>query len=242
MSATQNVPMETPPCLSASEYLTKNEVEPVSECLPPGSASMYIPMRRIKALFEDEPDGLKLESIFLCPCNRCERDGGLVEVRSTNFNSLREYELRNDYAAIYALLIYIHRPGLVRIFQKYELKLHGTSYLREDDFLILREENIVDFDVIKKRVLRLQYSFLVRTLRPYSDIIAIPSKELLPIKEDPEPRGVGSFAEVRCFEFQDEEYRSQDFRQAGFPGRTKPQRLISGLRSPDSLARSSRKP
>jgi hypothetical protein len=242
MSATQNEPMETAPCLSASDYLLKSEVEPVSECLTQGSAQWYIPMRRMKALLEDEPDGLKLESIFLCPCNRCERDGGLVEVRSTKFTSLRQHELRNDYAAIYALLIYIHRPGLIRIFQKYELRLHGTRYLREDDFHVLRKENLFDFEFIKKKVLRLQYSFLVRILRPYSDITAIPLKELLPIKEDSEPKGVGSFAEVRCFEFQDEEYRSCDFGQASFFRKTKVQRLIPGLRSPDSLARSSSKP
>jgi serine/threonine protein kinase len=213
--------METEPCRLACEYLEKNEVEPVNEYLPSGSAPWYIPMPRIKALFEDEPDGLKLESIFLCPCNRCERDGGLVEDRSTKFNNCKERELRNDYAAIYALLIYIHRPGLIQIFQKYELKLSGTSYLREVDFLVLCNENLVDFDVIKRKVLRFQYSFLVRTLRSYSDITAIPSKELLPIEEDREPKGVGSFAEVRCFKFQDEEYRSQDFGQASFFRKTK---------------------
>jgi hypothetical protein len=236
--------METAPCLSASDYLTKSEVEPVSECLPQGSAQWYIPMRRVKALLEDEPDGLNLESIFLCPCNRCERDGGSVEDRSTNFNShreTRECHLRNDYAAIYALLIYIRRPGLIRIFQKHELKLHGTRYLREDDFLVLRKENLFDFEFLTKKVLRLQYSFLVRILSPYSDITAIPSKELLPIKEDPKPKGVGSFAEVRCFEFQDKEYRSRDFGQASFFRKTKVRRLIPGLRSPDSLARSSSK-
>jgi hypothetical protein len=242
MSATQNKPMEIAPCLSASHYLEKSEVEPVSECLPQGSAQWYIPMRRMKTLLEDEPDGLKLESIFLCPCNRCERDGGSVEYRSTNFSNRRERELRKYYATIYALLIYIHRPGLIQVFQKYELRLHGTRYLREDDFLVLRKENLFDFDLIKRKVLRLQYSFLVRILRPYSDITSIPSKELLPIKEDPEPKGVGSFAEVRCFEFQDEEYRSRNFGQASFLRKTKVQRLIPGLRSPDSLARSSSKP
>lgn len=205
--------METAPCLSAFQYLTKHEIEPISEYRPSGSAPWYISMRRIKALFEDEPDGLKLESIFLCPCKQCVRDGGLVEARSANFNSLREHELRNEYVATYALLIYILRPGLIRIFQEHELKLHGTSYLRKDDFLVLRNQNLFDFDDLVNKVLRRQYSFLIRTLRSHSDIIAIPSKELLPIKEDPEAKGVGSFAQVRCFEFQDEEYRSQDFGQ-----------------------------
>jgi len=215
MSAKQNEPMETAPCLSAFQYLTKHEIEPISEYRPSGSAPWYISMRRIKALFEDEPNGLKLESIFLCPCKQCVRDGGLVEARSANFNSLREHELRNEYAATYALLIYILRPGLIRIFQEHELKLHGTSYLRKDDFLVLRNQNLFDFNDLVDKVLRRQYSFLIRTLRSHSDIIAIPSKELLPIKEDSEAKGEGSFAQVRCFEFQDEEYRSQDFGQVG---------------------------
>jgi hypothetical protein len=213
MSANQNEPMETPPCISAFQYLTKHEVEPISDYRPSGSAPWYISMRRIKGLFEDEPDGLKLESIFLCHCKPCVRDGGLVEDRSANFNRLRELELRNEYAALFALLIYIHRPGLIRVFQMHELKLYGTSYLREEDFHVLRNENLLDFEVIIKKILRLQYSFLVRTLKPCSDIIAIPAKELLPIKEDPKPKGEGSFAKVLCFEFQDEEYRSHDFGQ-----------------------------
>jgi hypothetical protein len=206
--------METQPCLAASDFLAQNEVEPVSECLPRGSASWYIPIQRIRSLFDGESAGPKLETIFLCPCNGCNRDGGSVDDRSTNFSSLRERELKNDYAAIYALLIYIHRPGLIRVFQKHELKLYGSNYLREDDFRVLSKEKLVDLGTITKRVLRHQYSFLVRTLRPYSDITAIPPKELLPIKESTNPKGEGSFAEVRCFEFQDEEYRSQDFGQA----------------------------
>lgn len=216
MNAKENELMETPPCLLALQYLTKHELEPISEYRPSGSAPWYIPMRKIKALFEDELDELKLESLFLCPCKPCVRDGGLVEDRSANFNSLREHELRNDYAATYALLVYIFRPGLIRIFQEHELKLHGTSYLRKDDFLVLRNKNLFDFDKLIDKVLSRQYSFLVRTLRSHSDIIAIPSKELLPIKEDSEAKGVGSFAQVCCFEFQNEEYRSQDFGQVSF--------------------------
>ncbi len=145
----------------------------------------------------------------------------MVEDRSANFNSIREYELRNEYADTYALLLYISRPGLIRNFQEHELKLHGTSYLRGDDFLVLRNKNLFDFDDLITKVLRRQYSFLVRTLWSHSDIIAIPSKELLPIKEDSEAKGVGSFAQVRRFEFQDEEYRLQDFGQAGFFLKTK---------------------
>jgi hypothetical protein len=205
------------PCGVALDYLEHNEVKPNSKCLPPGSASLYIPARKIRALFEDEPDGLTLEMMFLCPCSRCEQDGGSVDDRSTHFNKLREQELRGDYALIYALLIYIRRPGLIRKFQKHELRLQGTMYLHDSAFEVFHRENIVNLDVVRRKIVEKQYSFLVRTLRPYSDITAISPRELLPINEDPEPKGEGSFAEVRCFEFQDDEYRSREFGEVGLP-------------------------
>jgi hypothetical protein len=209
------------PCDAALEYLEKNEERPISGCLPSGSAPFYIPARKIRALFENKLPGLTLESVFLCPCYRCERDGGSVEDRSTHFNPLREQELRGDYALIYALLVYIRRPGLIRKFQMHELKLRDTMYLREGDFSDFYRDAIFDCDVLQRKVLEKQYSFLVRTLKPCSDITMISSRELLPIQENQEPKGEGTFAEVRCFEFQDDEYRSPEFGQVGSPHGTK---------------------
>jgi hypothetical protein len=199
------------PCSVALDYLEHNEVKPISECVPPGSASFYISARKIKTLFTDKPHGLTLEMMFLCPCQRCERDGGSVEDRSPHFNKLREQELRGDYALIYALLLYIRRPGLIRKFQKYEVKLQGTTYLSDSSFEVFHKENILHLDTVRRKVIDQQYNFLVRTLRPFSDITFISPKELLPINEDLQPKGEGTFAEVRCFEFQDDEYRSRDF-------------------------------
>ncbi len=215
------------PCQVALDYLEQGEVKPVSECLPPGSASLYISARKIRALFEDKPHGVTLEMMFLCPCSRCEQDGGSVDDRSPHYNKLREQELRGDYALIYALLIYIRRPGLIRKFQKHELKLQGTMYLRESDFEVLYPENILRLDMVRRKVVEKQYSFLVRALKPLSDITAISHKELLPINEDPEPKGEGTFAEVRCFEFQDDEYRSREFGEVGIPIQHRIIRLIS---------------
>jgi hypothetical protein len=56
------------PCQIAKEYLEDNEVQPISECSPPGSASFYIPARKIKALFEDTLHSLTTESRFLFCC------------------------------------------------------------------------------------------------------------------------------------------------------------------------------
>jgi len=202
-----------PPCMIAHDYLEQNAVEPIRECFPSGSASLYIPARKIRALFEDKPFGLTVESLFLCPCRRCTRDGGSVERRSNCFNERRRpQELKGEYALIYALLIYVLRPGLIQVFQKYEIKLEGTRYLSKVDFESLRyREDIDDLVVVQRKILAGQYSFLVRTLRPASDIVVIRAEELLPIKEDAELKGEGTFAEVWCCEFQDDEYRSRDF-------------------------------
>jgi hypothetical protein len=157
---------------------------------------------------------LTTESLFLCSCAKCISDGGSVEHRFecfNCFNKLKRQELRGEYALIYALLIYIRRPGLIQKFQKYEVKLEGTRYLSDADFDKLRREGITDLGLAQRKMLQYQYSFLVRTLRPASDILSIPAKELLPIKEDIEMKGEGTFAEVRCFEFQNDEYRSRDF-------------------------------
>lgn len=203
------------PCYVAFDYLDRSELKPFNECLPHVSASFYIPARKIRALFEEQPHGLTLENLFLCPCRRCKNDGGSVDDRSTHFNRLREQELRGDYALIYALLIYIRRPCLIRKFQKHELKLQGTTYLRESDFEVFGREQIDELHVLQKKILEKQYSFLVRTLKPHSDITSISPKELLPINEDVEPKGKGTFAEVRCFKFQDDDYRSREFGEVG---------------------------
>ncbi|KAI4906485.1 hypothetical protein J4E90_010559 [Alternaria incomplexa] len=183
---------EFPPCQVALDYLEINE---------------------IKALFEDEPYGLTTERLYLCPCSRCTRDGGSREYRSDCFKERRkQQELRGDYALIYALLISIRRPGLIHMFQKYELKLDGTRYFRDADFDDLRHrETVLDLETVQRKILEQQYNFLVRTLRPAPDVVFIPTKELLPIKEDTELKGEGTLAEVRCFEFQDDDYRSEDF-------------------------------
>jgi hypothetical protein len=202
------------PCTAALKYLERSEVQPISECSPPGSASFYIPARKIKTLFENKPHGLTTELLFLCPCMQCIEDGGSVEYRSecfNCFNKLKQRELKGEYAVVYALLIYVRRPALIQKFQKHEIKLEGTKYLCDTDFDELHGEGISDLGLAQRKILQYQYSFLIRTLRPASDIISIPAKELLPIKEDTEPKGEGTFAEVRCFEFQDDDYRSRDF-------------------------------
>lgn len=198
-----------PPCLAALSCLEHAEESPVNAYRTPQSPSEYFPLRAIKALFEQEPNGITLEGLFLCSCRTCTRDGGPIDERAAYFNSWRKRQLQTDYATIYALLIYLRRPGLIRKFQMHELRLNDSRYLRADDFRTF--QNVEDFKYIKKKILERQYSFHVRVLKPCSDIIVIPEEELLPIKENLVPSGTGSFAEVRCFEFQHTEYRSSEF-------------------------------
>ncbi|KAL2064449.1 hypothetical protein VTL71DRAFT_4943 [Oculimacula yallundae] len=209
--------MDTPfieqPCELAKRYLNNNEVLPVSNLMPRPSPLWYIPRSRINALLAEGAAGVTLEALFFCPCRHCERDGGAPSDRSPYYNELREEELKSEYATIFALLIHVRRPGLIRLFQRYELKLLETRYLQEEDFRALVKEGIFDFDSLKKMVLREQHSFHVRVLKPSSDVKVISDKELLPIKEDPVAKGEGSFAVVHCFEFQDDEYRSKEFGQ-----------------------------
>jgi hypothetical protein len=204
------------PCRVALDYLERNEEKPINKYSPPGSTPLYIPVRVVRVLFQDEADGVTLESIFLCPCYDCEHDGGSVEARTVYFNNSRKTELKGEYALIYALLIYIRRPGLIRKFQKYEVSLQGTAYLHKDNFAVLKRESITNLDVVQRKVLEKQYCFLVRKLKPCSDITAISSMELLPIHEDEELKGEGTFAEVRCFKFQDNEYQSPEFGEVSF--------------------------
>jgi hypothetical protein len=205
------------PCRVALDYLERNEEKPINKYPPPGSTPLYIPGRVVRALFQDKPDGVTLESIFLCPCYDCEHDGGSLADRTEVYLSdSRKRELSGDYALIYALLIYIRRPGLIRKFQKHEISLQRTAYLHKDNFAVLKQESIAGLEVVQRKILEKQYCFLVRKLKPCSDVTAISPMELLPIQEDEEPRGEGSFAEVRCFKFQDNEYRSPEFGEVSF--------------------------
>ncbi|KAH6614310.1 kinase-like domain-containing protein [Boeremia exigua] len=201
------------PCAAALTYLEANAVKPSSKHLSPDSVPFYIPTRAVWALLEDKTKSVTLKAIFLCPCSACVQDGGSVSDRKTAFNGPRVQTLQTDYALIYALLIYIRRPGLIRKFQKHGRRLQSTEYLTDASFDVFRAENVSRLDVLRRQVVDYQYCFLVRTLRPAYDITVISPRELLPIREDPEPRGVGVFAEVRCFEFQDDEYRSRQFGQ-----------------------------
>jgi hypothetical protein len=208
---------DVPPCEAAYEHFLRNEKHPVSENLPPTSESdrTYVPKHIIEDYLSDK---LRLEAIFLCPCRRCTRSGGPVSVhngqdRQTHWGEAKMNELQGTYMMIYALLIYIREPGYIGIFRKHELTLDKTSYLHRSHLEVLRGEGMSndDFDHLANRILRKQYSISVRILEPYADLTVIPAKELLPIKEDPKPKGEGAFAKVTCFEFQSDEYRSPKF-------------------------------
>jgi hypothetical protein len=197
------------PCVRARDILRKGRCEPVAKYLPRECPQYYIPSRVIDELFTAEPTGLKLSEIYLCDCYRCEEDGGSQDSRRDK--GYNKTELTGEYAIIYAVLIYIHRPGLITRLQQKQQMLVGTRYLQQGDLNFLLDEGINDADYAIRDILYEQYKFLVRTFEPRNDITVIPPYELLPIAEDLEAKGQGSFGEVRCFEFQDEKYRGKGF-------------------------------
>jgi hypothetical protein len=206
------------PCEEAQDYFARNEIHPISDKLPSTAESdrTYVPKHVIEEYLNYEN---RLELIFLCPCTKCTKAGGPVNVpkgpdRRTHWSDKRKSELQGNFMLIFALLIYIREAGLIQLFQRHELMLNGTSYLHRSHLLeVLQPEELPDNDVeyLIRRVLRKQYSFLVRVLEPSSDFTVINAKELLPIVEVFDPKREGAFARVPSFRFQSDEYRSSKF-------------------------------
>jgi len=199
-----------PACQRAYDFLDAAKVKPVAQYLPRESPNYYIPSRVVDALFTKNPDGLTLEEIYECDCTRCERDGGTRQNRHNR--GFPEQELKGEYATIYAVLIYIWRPGLINLFRRRDIKLRSQYLIQGNlDFLLERDNAVANAKTAIENILDEQYRFLVRTFRPRSEITKIPSKELLPIKEDLRRKGRGAFGEVWCFEFQEDTYRGSEF-------------------------------
>jgi hypothetical protein len=202
-------PAPLPPCIQALKYFERKAVRPETAN---ESERAYVPKHIIKEYFKDENI---LKSIFLCPCFECTSDSGAEHDEDREPHWAKE-KLQGDYALIYALLIWIRRPGLIRTFRRHGLRLKDEAtptYLERSSFDVLKKEDLdaEDLDFVVSQILSTQYSFLVRTLEPDKELIKISHRELLPLREDRETKGEGTFAQVRCFEFQFEEYRSKEF-------------------------------
>jgi hypothetical protein len=208
------------PCDLAATRLWGRRIFPKSKLFPPESPKYYFPIGVIQDVLRCPAEGLTLKDIFLCNCSRCSQDVGpdKDETMPVSFTEEAERELLGKYAAIYALLIHINRPGLIHQFRIKGRYLEGTNFLNEHNLLFL-SDCLEDEDavVVRDKILDEQYKFLVRKLDARDEITEILAQETLPICEDRGPKGKGSFAEVHCFQFQDDYYRGEGFksRQVG---------------------------
>ncbi|KAL4782536.1 kinase-like domain-containing protein [Aspergillus varians] len=165
----------------------------------------YYPRSAIVEVFKSNDN---LRRVYFCGCLSCKRDFGLdtdadVDYRLQNF---MPEELLGDYATIYALLIYCNRAGLIRYFRGYRKYLNGTDFLVRENLDFLVDNERVDRLSIIKDILEYQYKFQVRAIHRSLEPTTIDSREVLPIRQDRERKGRGSFGQVYGFEFAHDEY------------------------------------
>lgn len=209
-------------CDQAQTCLDDKRSYPKSTLLP--SDAFYFSLTSIQEVLNCPGEGLTLRDLFLCSCSKCRRHAGVVgedDNRIHGFTEAARQELLGPYSKIYALLIFIHRPGLIHRFREEGTVLEGTHFLNEGNLKFLFDEgllrNAADSRVVRAAILEHQYKFLVRKLDARDEVTKISAREVLPICEDPKPKGRGSFAEVHGFEVQDDDYRGNEFknRQVG---------------------------
>lgn len=201
--------MALPACFTTREELSRVSAQPKSRFLPYGPPSQYFAFSRIKSIFETND---RLREVYLCECPNCARDSRLdLEQRQKNLNSSDV----GNYTTIHALLIWHHRAGLIHHFQRHRTYLDGSTFFNREDLEFLCEAGVAGYEAIISDILRDQYSFQVRVLKPYREHTVISSHETLPIVEDDVMRGRGDFGQVYGFEFPYDEYRAQEFREGG---------------------------
>lgn len=209
-------------CDQAHICLDDKRSFPQSTLLPPDS--FYFSLTSIRQVLECPGEGLTLKDLFLCQCFSCRSHAGVKGEDDHRAHSLSEatrQELLGPYAIIYALLIYVRKPGLIHRFREEGIILEGTHFLNEGNLGFLSEPGLLrdarEARVVRTAILDHQYKFLIRKLDARDEVTKISAKEILPICEDLEPKGHGSFAEVHGFKVQDDDYRGNEFknRQVG---------------------------
>jgi hypothetical protein len=205
-------------CDQARTRLISEKVEPRSRLLPRKSPEYYFPIKAIRKVLKSPADGLELKHLFQCSCPRCRRlaaANGRRDNLDDNFSDETEQELLGDYAAIYALLIYINKPGLIHRIRQKGIQLQGTNFLNAGNLSFLFEKGYLSNENeakgVQDEILEHQYKFLIRKLDTHDEITEISEKETLPIDEDEDPIGKGSFAEVHGFKLHDDDYLGDYF-------------------------------
>ncbi|CBF87364.1 hypothetical protein AN9302.2 [Aspergillus nidulans FGSC A4] len=165
----------------------------------------YFPRSRIMSVFTTDDC---LRKVYFCDCPLCRQDFRNPDNRRQTFDS---QELLGQYATVYALLIYNYRPGLIRHFQRDRRTLDGTHFFTEDSLRFLDKEGVQLRSIIQD-ILNNQYKFHIRVIDRSREPITMHRGEVLPIRQNMEQTGQGSFGQVYGFEFAYDEYRGQGLR------------------------------
>ncbi|KAL2820555.1 hypothetical protein BDW59DRAFT_164595 [Aspergillus cavernicola] len=169
----------------------------------------YFPRSAILEVFNRDD---ALQRVYLCQCDNCRNDAIGPDGIDHRPNTFHPEQLLGRYATVYALLITQKRAGLIRIFQENETYLNEGTILTRDNLRFLANANVSRRESIIAPILKDQYLFQIRKLTRTRVAVRIDPHEVLPIREDQERKGKGSFGEVFGFEFAYDEYRGEGLR------------------------------
>jgi hypothetical protein len=192
--------------LAKSKIWEKRELRqfkfPPSDC-----PEEYFPRQRIIEVFKHDNC---LLNVSTCPCPDCFRDAGVSEAADNQY--MDEEELLGRYATIYALLIWLNRPGLIRLFQKNSTCLSSDNFLSSAQLGFLRHPDVLYHDTLIHEIVKGQFQFNVRMLEARKVPVLL-KREVLPIKEDIVPKAKGEFGRVYGFSIPHSEYRGNGFKE-----------------------------
>jgi hypothetical protein len=167
----------------------------------------YFPRKRIIEVFKDDNC---LSNVSKCPCPDCFKDAAVSEAADNRY--IDEEELLGRYATIYALLIWLNRPGLIRLFQKNSVCLSIDNFLSSAQLGFLLHPDVEFSKALIDDIVRGQYKFNVRMLEARKVPVWL-EREVLPIKEDIVPKAKGEFGRVYGFSIPHSEYRGNGFKE-----------------------------
>jgi hypothetical protein len=193
------------PCQLARSRIAET-YEPREFNFPPSDCpDEYYPRSRIIDVFKE--DNL-LRNVSNCQCPDCRRDADASAAADNRY--FDEDELLGEYATIYALLIWLCRPGLIGLFQRNSACLTSNSFLSGPQLDFLRRENVSSHGSLVREIIRTQFQFNIRALDARKPPVML-RREILPIKEDTEPKARGEFGRVYGFTIKHSEYRGRGF-------------------------------
>ncbi|KAL4772321.1 hypothetical protein BDW60DRAFT_216683 [Aspergillus nidulans var. acristatus] len=188
--------MAVPSCIKIRERLYQEARD---------ADNFYFPRSRILSVFTTDDC---LNKVYFCDCPLCHQDFRNPNNRHQTFDP---QELLGQYATVYALLICLRRPGLIRYFQKHRKPLSGNFFFTADSLHFLLDEGVQLRSIIED-ILDNQYRFHIRTIDRSREPVKIHPREVLPIRQNRQQTGQGSFGQVYGFEFAYDEYRGQGLR------------------------------